>query len=343
MKERNFLFFAIFAALVFALEAAPYPNDDLPGSRRPSKFSLEICGGFTAINPRDFNLLASYEEAYIQFYSVQYFAYLKGLYGDSYMTTFDRIGDSRFKILKCAFPFGLRVKYMLDKAVAFSIGLQYISGAQSSVRGVAVQVRDLRRDAIEYPWLASYDYEDSVFSLSAKAWIPQAGVHIGADLREKLRLEGFLTAGPMFASCCFVKNYHVKMSEQSGFWSRSDYSIEMKGKGVGLALEFGGQIRMGLSNRFDIFAEGSYGLRKTGEMTGPGRSTTAFKNINAVSDADQYSRDGTWRVVTINFWTYWGEFKEKMAGPGFSAGPWAETFRLDLAGFQMKAGLALRF
>lgn len=346
MRKRWFAFPLLVLAL--AIVSPPAADAQEEGYRLSFKnFSLEIYGGYSGLNPDDFNISAYYEEAYLQFYYVQRFAYFHSVYGDDYTAASRRTGDGRFKPITSGFPVGARIKYAFSPTLSVSIGAQYLNVTQDSRVGMIVDVQDSRGGYADSPNLLTYQYQNSGFELSASAWILQAGAHLGWDLGSRFRVEAFVVGGPMYAQCRSISEQHATMTDQTGYRSNRVSSLEMKGSATGAAVELGGQLRFKAVSFLDLFLEGSYAFREVDKLKGPAWSKTTTEDSNTGQDASSASWNGQWSVVFYNASTAWGPFQawnvSNDSGGAYFYNSETRRFDLILSGLQLKAGFAVKF
>jgi hypothetical protein len=334
--------------LALAIVSPPAADAQEKGYRLSFKnFSIEIYGGYSGLNPGDFNISADYEEAYLQFYYIQRFAYFHSVYGDDYTVASRRTGDGHFKPITSGFPVGARIRYAFSPSLSVSIGAQYLNVTQGSRVGMIVDVQDSHGGYADSPNLLTYQYQNSGFELSASAWILQAGAHFGWELGPRFRVEAFVVGGPMFAQCRSISEQHATMTDQTGYRSNRVFSLEMKGSAAGASVELGGQLRFKAASHLDIFLEGSYAFREADELKGPGWSKTTTEDSNTGQDVSSASWNGQWSVVLSNANTDWGRFQawntsnDSSSAYFYNSG--TRRFVLILSGLQLKAGFAVKF
>ena len=312
---------------------------------RLSNFSLEFYGGVCKIDPADLNNHALYEEAYLQFYWVKYYDYLHSIYGDNYVVTSTRTGDSAFRTLKKAVPYGFRLRYQASPTFSLTLGIQYLDGTQMSNVGMTFDIQDRRPDSFDYPNVRTVQYQNTGFTTQAKAWMPELGAHFGWDFSAVFRWEISIALGPIFAQCRTLTQRHGIVTTADGYRSDSVYAQEMKGSVTGL----GGELGMGVFIRplkyARLFVEGGYEFRELGEVTGPGWSRSSFSDSNGVHDSAFTNWTSKWYLQTVNVTQSWGRFTplniQNQYTYTYMAG--LPRFNPDLSGFQVKAGVGFNF
>ena len=106
-------------------------------SEKPLRLSMEIYGGFAAINSADLNLLAGYYNAYPLFFYTEQYDSLHAYYGNLFTYTASRSGDAQLKTIQRGFPFGIRLKVALSRALSLSLGLEYLN--ENRLSGTAIR------------------------------------------------------------------------------------------------------------------------------------------------------------------------------------------------------------
>jgi hypothetical protein len=320
---------------------------------RLSNFSLEFLGGATKIAAGDLNSIASYEEAYLQYYYVTPFNYYRSLYGDAYRVQSIRTGDAQFNSIRYALPYGVRLRYDLSPTFGLSLGVQFMSRTQQSNVGMKVDIIDSSGDDIEYGRTGSYQYQNSGFLLGASAWTPQLAAHFGWPLAGILRLEILVAVGPLFAECRSQSERRLSFTDASGYQSGSLAQSAMTGKGTGISADLGGRICAKMAGFLDVFVEGSYASRNVTSLTGPSSSRSVVIDSNAEQSPILQSWSGEWNSFLTEITSSWGIFSkyrvQNLLVPGLRSDinpnvivPRFEKVGLDLSGFQLKAGVAIR-
>jgi hypothetical protein len=334
------LFFIVALGLVGDQTAQGGKAGEADEKTRP--LTLEVFGGFTPIRPADLNLLADYYNAYpLFFYSGQY-DYLHAAYASRFTYSASRSGDDRLKGIRNGFPCGLRLKYALSRSFSLWLGLEYLKQNRLSSTSLRYQIDDRSYGLIQTtPEHVTADYPD--FFLGVSAWIPQVGVHLAKPLGKNWRLGGSIGAGPLLASCRSVVETGYRSQYINGYWSESHYLLEMKGTGVGWALELNAELRRRLSQRWSLFLAAGYAWRRAGAIEGEGHNQSLALDSNAVQDLAENYWNGRWQRQTAFVQRYWGEFSQAYYGNYFSDSEAVENFALDLSAWQLKAGVAWTF
>ena len=188
---------------------------------------------------------------------------------------------------------------------------------------------------------ALYTDEFLSYTLSAKGYSPSIGIHLGKRITSFLRLEGFLTGGPIFAECSYFLEWSSgwPVIDSSGdFGNLKEGFLEEKGKGTGLALQTGAKLDFDIAKHYGLFVEGGYAYQTVSDIAGPGtRSMTSHRE----------TWEGDWGIKQDIRIRPWGtaHFLWPSNGWSLSQGTWwrARNFELDLSGFQIRLGIYFRF
>lgn len=345
MKRRSFRLLALgLAALVLIPLAARAQEDGYPF--RLANFSFEFLGGATKLAPTDLNSIAAYEEAYLQYYYVTRFDYYRNLYGAAYQVQRTRTGDAQFNSVRDGLSYGARLRYNLSPSLGLSFGIQFLSTTQHSNVGMKVDVTDGSRDYVDYGGTVSYQYQNSGFLLSATAWTPEFGAHFGWQIGSLLRLEILVAGGPLYVEFRSLNERRTTVTDASGYVSGSLARTDMTGKATGISGELGGRICAKTAGFLDFFIEGSYAFRNATYLTGPGMTQSVGFDSNALQDPVVASWSGEWIKVPASITSAWGKFSNYRAtnqpvSPAYGS-TGAQKFTLDLSGFQLKAGVAIK-
>ncbi|MFZ2054526.1 MAG: hypothetical protein WAU81_10040 [Candidatus Aminicenantales bacterium] len=303
------------------------------------KLQIEIFGGFSTLNPKDLNGRAEYDRLYEDFYTELRYGYYHDAYGNS--VAYSGQVDGEFNKIKQALPVGMRLKYELGPALSVSLGFKYLSNRRDSRVTYQYDVRQVDPDGVQFYDEFSLFQENGPYSISAKAYIPMVGVHYKLGKIRSFNLEAFLAAGPMFAECDFMRRRYASSLDSYDYLTELDSSLEMKGKGTGLALEAGLQINVKVFKHLYLLMEGGYAYQIAGRVSGPGSAETATRDSNSDGYTDSAAWDGHWTMVEGYLENEWGRFPYAYptGQPGTGNTP---NFKLDLSGAQIRLGLSFR-
>ena len=321
----------VFALLAASIAVFPHPvqaqEEGFPF--RFANFSLEIYGGFSKINPTEFNSISRYEESYLKFF---YFDKYEFLYGKDATTT--RTGDSRIGSLDRALPFGVRLTYRISPTLTLSLGIQRVKGDRNSTAGMVVAAPDG----------SGAEYRLPSFRLLASAWIPEIRATFGWNLPAALRLELFMGGGPMFAECRSAFERRDIIIDTQGRRYETRTTMDMTGRNTGICGELGARLRIRPVKFLSLFAEGGFAFRHTSGLKGPGTLRTEIRNPGAepIVHSENWD-DKLWCLVQYYDYRDWGRLYGSMASNKYIVYDWGGThaFSLDISGFQLKAGIAI--
>jgi hypothetical protein len=298
-----------------------------PEGMNKKKFQIELYGGFSTMNPADLNLRAEGEEQDENFFYQDYYDYLKNYNLISYSI----ISTGEFKNITNAIPYGFRLKYFLNRSIAISLGLKYLS--RNQVSHISNQFQ-LQYNIGEYREKSEY----SPFTLTAKALTPMLGVHFTKHISDFIALGGYLMGGPLWAECSYgFERHRERISGNSNLsFPSPDWSLEEKGTGTGFTLEAGIQISKQMWKNIHLFLEGGYAYQVVKKLSGPGNET--YGRVTS-------SWEGDWGIKEFNITRDWGSLDYP-----FPTNYWETAgevklrdFKLDLSGFQLRMGFSYRF
>lgn len=286
---------------------------------------IEMYGGWAGIDPSDLNQRAVHDSRVQRFYGGDFLddAVSRGL-----ISSWSKTGEGDFRQLKKGLPLGMRCKYYLNRWFALSFGVTYLTGTRE---------QDISANYSITNAMGSYSIESrySPYTLHARGIAPLLGVHLQTRLNRFLELGAGFSAGPVFAHCSYSHEY----SENNGLTGMTyERSIDVDGRGAGLAMD--GMLRLGvnLGNGFFLFCESAYAYRVITYVGGSGSLTVTKPSY------DQILWKGEWKMNESRLESYWGAIDTLR--PSNSREPndhQTRNFELDLSGFQLRLGLAYRF
>ncbi len=341
MKKR-LLFPAVILLFIGTLVMTAAPGQNGQADKKPLSITLEIYGGFIAMQPDDLNLLADYHNSYPLFFFNGQYDYLHAQYGNNFSYSVSRSGDDRLKTVRNGLPCGVRLRYALSHTLSLFVSLEYLKGNRLSSTQLNYQIDDRSQGPIQTtPREVEADYSD--FFLGVSAWVPQVGIHLTKPLGRGWQVGGSMSAGPLLARCRSVVETRTKYLYTDGYWSERFYLLEMKGAATGIALDVNAELRRQLSRRLSFFMTAGYAWHRAARVTGSGRDQSFFRDSNATQDLVENSWNGRWQKNVAVYLRNWGQFSQAYYGNYFSDGDDTENFILDLSGFQVKAGFAWSF
>lgn len=302
------------------------------GSKK-SRWQLEIFGGFASMNPEDLNLRVKFDDMYSSFYLEDYFRYQEN---QGEIASFVKRNEGgKAKLIKHSVPLGIRFRYGINNWLDLSLGLTYFSRSQDSSFKNLFEVSG--EDALK----AVYTDEYANYKLAAEGFIPSLGIHVGQSITSALRLETYITGGPMFAQCMYSINYRSQwpLDELAGDFNNSNEGVlEEKGSGIGLGFQAGAKVDLYLTKKFGFFLDGGYAYQTVSDISGPGTRT---------DKAHRDYWDEEWALKQDIRIEPWGTARFLWPSNGWTAfgGTWwrARDFELNLSGFQLRIGALYRF
>ncbi len=303
------------------------------------KLQIEIFGGFAILAPGDLNAQVAYDRMYENFFGRNMYEYYNSLYGNFY--TYSENVEGELKKIKNAWPLGIRVKYSLNPSITVSLGFKYLSKEQSSQLTHQYDVRIINPDGLRFYDEFSVESVNDPYTISMKGYAPLVGIHYKIWEMQRMNLEIYFAAGPLFAEYGFVQQRHYREIDSLGFWSEQNLTYEIDGKGMGIALETGIQMSINVVDRFNFFLEGGYSFQKAGSSSGAGFSVEEIKDLNTVGYTESSEWEGPWRVVQGAYDRDWGIGNYRYPSNEFGSTGLSD-FTLNLSGLQIRMGISFK-
>ena len=334
--KNNILFLSLFFLVCGCFFQVPHLCAAGAGG---NKFQLELYGGFSMLNPRDLNQQADYDTINEEFYHEWKYIYYDLLLGDNF--TYSSQVEGELKRIKNALPWGLRLRYSLNPSLSFSIGFKYLSKRQDSQVAYQYEVRSLNPYDLFYYDEFSAASESSPYSLSVKGFVPMVGIHYKIKGNRFLAFEGYLTIGPLLAECSHTRQQRYYELNSYGYWYEQNVSYEIKGKGLGAAVDTGVRMNINVVKNIDLFIECGYAILKAYNFSGPGSKETVFNDVNSSGFTETTSWEGKWDIIHREFNSPWTQWNANF--PSNEYGTDNTGFVLDLSGFQVRMGISYKF
>lgn len=314
----------------------------LTARARPRGWFVEGAAAFSWLAPGDLNARAQAQQALTDFtYRVGYEAQQRTSAG-AFTFSLQEAEGSGLKGISNGFPFALRIGRVLGPRLAVFAGLQFLGRRRTSTLRQDYHVSDRRPDQVTPPGEYRVEIAYPDYFLAARAWIPQLGVMIDLLQKENWTAGVSLVAGPMFASVRTIEAQHYKKTEADGYWIESRYAYDMKGKGVGAAVEAMARLAVPLTPRLSLDLAAGYALRVGSRFSGPGSYEYRYRDSNAARDGVNYFwEEGEWRTRRLEIQRQWGGLAYTLSGNDLAGFADSGKFRLDLSGWQLELGLAL--
>lgn len=306
---------------------------DTTRGRKFSRWRVEIFGGFASMNPEDLNLRGEFDDMYAAFYLEDYFRYQQD---QGKITSFVKMNEGgKAKPIEHSVPLGIRFRYGINNWLDLSLGFTHFSRSQNSSFKNLFEVSDANGQKVVYT------DEYTRYELAAEGFTPSLGIHVGKTITSSLRLETYLTGGPLFAQCMYSINYRSQLPEYElagDFKNMNEGMLEEKGSGIGLGLHVGAKLDLYFTKKFGFFLDGGYAYQTVSNISGPGTRTDK-------SHRDYW--DEEWALKQDIQIEPWGTARFLWPSNGWTAfgGTWwrARDFELDLSGFQLRIGVLYRF
>jgi len=319
MRQASILFLWLaFCIASQRLLAQPPPGE----SWREKRFSVEVFGGLLFFEPRDLNLRAAYDRAFLDNQLNFSNLYAPAPQADTAVGDFLTIGSS--------FPFGFRMKFLMNRRWALSLGFKYMLKDQEST------VTARYPDYGARPMITDYSF--SPYSISARGFTPLLGVHYQLWKSRFFDLDLFAAGGPLFADCGYTVGIR-RVDFLDGRAYRADETrYEIEGRSTGIAAEVGIHIKAVVFRSIRVFLEGGYAFQKARDLNGRGRlDYYRYTGIASRRLSDRLEWEG-----------YWG-IKEAVPLAPLPSNEWEKEdprvrdFILDLSGAFLRIGISYAF
>jgi hypothetical protein len=285
------------------------------------RFQIELYGGISFINPKDFNLLSKAEQQYNDIYFIERLRHYTGYF----LNDFPEIRET--------IPAGLRFKYHVSDKLSLSLGLEgFLQTKEISLEG-----------SFWYSTTASENHTKRYdpFKLGLSGYSVLGGVHYRMPVGSKTEIEVGAAAGWTKAEFDFMSNwsYTASYQEPSVSYSSVDgVSLEGDGSGSGFTAQAMLRLNRMLGRRFGFFAETSFTFCRMKSIEGSGRETRSGL-------PGETTWEGTWGIkreeirllwtnadvsVPTNYWAGWTSSQRE------------RDFVLDLSGFRLVLGIFIR-
>jgi len=315
------LFFMVVSA--FCLPAASRGNK--------SKFQVQLYGGLSNFQPKDFNMIAGTDTKVQNF---MYDVYYNYLFNNHSIVGWSKNQSMNYGEIKSGVPLGFRLKYKINSSLSVSLGLKYLLSKRNSDPSYDYE----RRETAEYRYVDAKTYDE--YALSVNAAAPLVGLHVGKKLEGGMDIEGFICGGPLFGRCRYKSDWNSSWTEIASDYSivlyRDNGSIEERGTGAGFILEGGLNLNIEMGRSLGLFIEGVYAFQKISSLSG-----TGFRQRgNSIT-----TWEGEWGMKKEEIQSFWvGNLPVEYPTNLWESGEQkSRDFRLDLSGLEFRVGLMFRF
>jgi hypothetical protein len=285
------------------------------------RFQIELYGGISSINSRDFNLFSKAEQQYNDIYFIERLRHYEGYF----------VND--FPEIREMIPLGLRVRYKTSEKFSFSLGVEGFS----------------RKKEITYE--GSFGYSSTTAENHTKRYDPYrlgvsgysvlGGVHYRLPVGSKTDIEAGAAAGWAKAKFDFISNWSYATSYQGisvSYQSVDGGVLEGDGSGSGFSAQVMLRLNRMLGRRIGFFVETGYTYCRMTSIEGSGRESR-------IGIPGEMTWEGAWGIKKEEIEVPWGN--ESVSVPTNYWGAWTEAqrerdFVLDLSGFRLVLGVCFR-
>ena len=285
------------------------------------RFQVELYGGISFINPRDFNLFSAAEQRYNDIYFIERLRHYEGYFVNDFPEVRDII------------PAGFRLRYLISKKFSLSVGLEGFTQKK------------------EITYEGSFGYSSTTAENHTKRYDPyrlgvsgysvMGGVHYRFPVGSKTDIEAGAAAGWVKAEFDFSSNWSYTTHYQGNsvsYQSADGGVLEGNGSGDGFAVQ--ATLRLGrmLGKRFGFFVETGYQYCRMKSLLGSGRESR-------IGIPGETAWEGTWGIKKEEIQVLWGD--KSVSVPTNYWDTWTSPqrerdFVLDLSGFRLVIGIYFR-
>jgi hypothetical protein len=302
------------------------------------RFQIELYGGFSFLNPKDLNLLATAEELYNKYLFIERLAGHLGYLGQNdyagyFLNEFPRITN--------ALPAGLRFKCLISPALSLSISVEGFQRRQEiSMSGtITVQPGSTLSETKAY----------DPFRVDLNGLSVLGGLHYGFSVGRSTEIEAGLAAGWTWAGFDILSDstFSVDLRDENGETIHSSingHRLEGDGRGNGFAAKTMVRLNRAMGRRWGFFVETAMSYSRIKSLRGSGResqmslpgATTwegdwGIKRENIVGSSGSSTYADLSISVPTNYWEGW------------VAGQRERDFILDLSALSFGMGIYFKF
>ena len=300
--------------------------------KKKKRFSLEVYGGFSMLNPKDLNLRSDHQDEYGDFWGDRCLDFYKRTGG---ITAYTKTGEGEYERIRHAIPIGFKVKYDLNNSFSLSLGFEYFGkDAETNIERHFTYFEKNGSSTF-------YNNQVKPYRLWVRGYVPTLGIHFKKRISRLLSLEGSMGVGPVFAKCGYsLDNEEIEVYGGTLLVRDPDYELQFlkeSGSGTGISLNVGVQLKMEISSTLGVFVEAGYLYQRVKNISGSG--------------SDEYNNElkeweGKWGIKEKFYEQEWGTLLSRWPSnswDGDAINMWARDFELDLSGFRFKVGINFRF
>jgi hypothetical protein len=285
------------------------------------RFQIELYGGISFVNPKDFNLLSQAEEQYNELYFIDRLRNYNGYF----------VND--FPEIREAIPVGFRVRYHVSEKLSFSLGAE----------GFTRKEKKTFEGSFWYSSTASENHTKKYdpYQLGLSGYAVLGGVHYRMPVGSLTDIEAGAAAGWAQADFDFHSNWSYRAVYQGTdiTYDSTDGGI-LEGDGTGNGFMAQAMLRLNrmLGRHIGFFVETAYTYCRMKSIEGSGREARTGK-------PGETSWEGTWGVKKEEIHLLWGD--AEVLVPTNYWGEWTASqrerdFVLDLSGFRLVLGIVFR-
>ncbi len=303
---------------------------------------VECSSGFALLYPHDLNARLEAQQSRTGFlYRDSYEAQQRSS-GGLFTYVLEEPEGSGLQGLRNGLPVILRIGRAVGPRIAVFAGLQFLDRQRKSWLQQTYRVSDRRPDQVTPPGSYVVDTGFPEYCLAARAWMPQLGMTVDLLQKRPWTAGVRLAAGPMFASLRIVESQYYRKTDAGGYFTEWQQVYDMKGKGIGIAVEAAARLALEIMPRLSLYVEGGYALRSGSRFSGPGSTAYQYRDANAAENPLRLQwEEGEWRTRRMELHRDWGDLEYTLSGNDLDSNGNAGKFRLDLSGWQLTVGLAL--
>jgi len=285
------------------------------------RFQIELYGGISFVNPKDFNLLSNAEQQYNDIYFIERLRNYNGYF----MNDFPEIRE--------AIPAGLRFRYHLSKKLSFSL----------AVEGFIQKKKQTFEGSFYYSTTVSENHTKRYdpYRLSLSGYAALGGIHYRMPVGSKTDIEVGVAAGWAKADFDFASNWTYRASYQATSISYDSVDggiLEGDGSGSGFMAQAMLRLNRMLGRRIGFFVETAYSYCRMKSIEGNGRETRT-------GIPGETTWEGTWGIKREEIRVLWGN--KNVLVPTNYWGGWTSSqrerdFVLDLSGFRLVLGICFK-
>ena len=307
--------FVLVAVLAWPLRASAEPQ-----SGAPPAWQIEAVVGSARVSPDDLHARVEYDTAWLDYLRIPQVT-------QEHQGELLELGD--------ATSFAVRVTKRVGRNWLLGGGVSYFSSRQRSSASASYRYTAVDPRAQEYRREFAQSLEVDPLALEVRDYLPHGLVGYDVGLGSRVRLGGSLAAGWSIADCTLTRS----STALGGFYPNDRRSeMEMTGRGSGVAADALLTVRLALTSRVGVLAEGGFAWNEVKRVSGALASTERIQDGEATEvELEQASQaEGRWinQPVSVQAAT------EGWRGTVPSIGGQGTPFTLNLSGWRWQVGIS---